>query len=154
MSEIAFYHLQQWPLEKALPKLLERAMQTGKRALVLTSTEAQAEALNTSLWAYEPGSWLPHGSKKDGRPEDQPIWISDTPENTNSAAFLFLTDGVEVEDLGAFDRCFELFDGHNMSAVEAARGRWKAYKDAGHTLTYWQQGETGGWEKKASTADD
>lgn len=154
MSEIAFYHLQQWPLEKALPKLLERAMQTGKRALVLTSTEAQAETLTTALWSYEPDSWLPHGSKKDARPEDQPIWISEDPNNANEAAFLFLTDGVESSDLDAYERCFDLFDGHNVVAVEAARGRWKTYRDAGHTLTYWQQGDSGGWEKKASTADD
>ena len=33
--------------------------------------------------------------------------------------------------------------------VAAARERWRDYKAAGHPLTYWQQGETGGWEKKA-----
>ena len=30
----------------------------------------------------------------------------------------------------------------------AARGRWTAAKQAGHELTYWQQGVRG-WEKKA-----
>jgi DNA polymerase-3 subunit chi len=33
--------------------------------------------------------------------------------------------------------------------VYAARDRWKAYKAAGHALTYWQQTDRGGWEKKA-----
>ena len=28
-----------------------------------------------------------------------------------------------------------------------ARTQWKAWKDEGHALTYWQQGERG-WEKK------
>mgnify|MGYP003348043354 CR=1 FL=1 len=31
----------------------------------------------------------------------------------------------------------------------AARDRWKKLKEAGHTLTYWQQNERGAWEKKA-----
>lgn len=154
MTEIAFYHLQKWPLEKALPKLLERAMQTEKRALVLTGSEARTESLAGALWSYDPDSWLAHGSKKDGRAEDQPIWISEDEANANGAAFLFLTDGAEAQDLDAFERCFELFDGHDIRAVEAARERWKTYRDAGHTLTYWQQTDGGGWEKKASTADE
>jgi DNA polymerase-3 subunit chi len=43
---------------------------------------------------------------------------------------------------------FDLFDGNDPVAVEAARERWRAAKAAGHTLTYWQQG-TRSWEKKA-----
>ena len=42
-----------------------------------------------------------------------------------------------------------MFDGHDDEAVSAARQRWKAHKDSGHALTYWQQTERGGWEKKA-----
>ena len=30
----------------------------------------------------------------------------------------------------------------------AARGRWLAYKEAGHGLTYWQQTDGGGWGEK------
>jgi DNA polymerase-3 subunit chi len=47
-----------------------------------------------------------------------------------------------------FERCFELFDGNDDAAVQAARERWKNYKEAGHITTYWQQGERG-WEQKA-----
>ncbi|MBT6825536.1 MAG: DNA polymerase III subunit chi, partial [Rhodospirillales bacterium] len=42
----------------------------------------------------------------------------------------------------------ELFDGNDDEALTAARTRWKTYLDAGHTLTYWQQGDRGGWEQK------
>jgi DNA polymerase-3 subunit chi len=35
-----------------------------------------------------------------------------------------------------------------VSAVEAARARWKDYKNAGHALTYWQQSDAGRWEQK------
>ena len=34
-------------------------------------------------------------------------------------------------------------------ATAAARARWSEAKAAGHELHYWQQTETGGWEKKA-----
>jgi DNA polymerase-3 subunit chi len=40
-----------------------------------------------------------------------------------------------------------MFDGNDEAALAAARARWKAAKEAGHTLTYWQQTEKG-WEKR------
>jgi DNA polymerase-3 subunit chi len=42
-----------------------------------------------------------------------------------------------------------MFDGNDYEAVTSARARWKTYKAAGHDLTYWQQTDRGGWEKKA-----
>ena len=38
MTEINFYHLTFSPLERALPKLLERTLEGGKRALVLAAS--------------------------------------------------------------------------------------------------------------------
>jgi len=148
VTEIAFYHLERSTLEEALPKLLEKTLAADKRALVLAGSENRVEALTDRLWTYDQDSWLPHGSIKDGNPGEQPIWLSVNDNNLNEATFLFLTDGATSPDVGAFERCFELFDGNDESAVSAARKRWKAYKDAGHELTYWQQNARGGWEKK------
>jgi len=61
---------------------------------------------------------------------------------------LVLVEGVAAEDLDAFSRCADLFDGSDPAAVEAARDRWRQAQAAGHALTYWQQSESG-WEKKA-----
>ena len=148
MTEIAFYHLQVVPLERALPKLLEKTLAAGKRALVMTGSEERVEVLNGHLWTYEPGSWLPHGSGRDGDPEDQPVWLACDDANLNAAEFLFLTDGATSDRMDAFERCFDVFDGRDAAAVDAARARWKAYTAAGHVLTYWRQTESGGWEKK------
>lgn len=148
MTDIAFYHLQKSPLEKVLPKLLEKTLATGKRALVRAGSSERAEALATTLWTYDPGGWLPHGTAQDGNAEEQPIWLTETDDNVNGAAFAFLTDGAVLADLASYERCFDLFDGNDPDAVVAARERWKAWKTAGHQLTYWQQNDRGGWEKK------
>ena len=68
MTEIAFYHLEKSPLEQVLPKLLEKTLGAGKRALVLAGSEQRVEALAGLLWTYEQGSWLPHGTEQDGSP--------------------------------------------------------------------------------------
>ncbi len=148
MTEIAFYHLERSTLERALPKLLEKTLEAGKRALVVAGSEDRVESLIGLLWTYHQDSWLPHGSAKDGEPEEQPIWLATNDDNVNDAQFLFLTDGAASERVADFERCFELFDGNDSNAVSDARQRWTAYKEAGHELTYWQQNERGGWEKK------
>jgi len=149
MTEIAFYHLESSSLEQALPKLLEKTLQAGKRALVLSGSEARVEWLNGQLWTHDADDWLPHGSIKDGSPEQQPVWLSTEDVNPNGSQFLFLTDGVSSSHIEQYERCFELFDGHDQSMVKAARSRWKTYQDEGHQLTYWKQSEQGRWEKKA-----
>ena len=149
MAEIAFYHLERARLELALPKLLEKTLATGKRALVIAGTEARVESLANALWTYDQDSWLPHGTTKDGNAEDQPVWLATDDANPNNATFLFLADGVTTDRLADYERCFEMFDGNDPAMVEVARGHWTAYKDAGHDLTYWQQTRSGRWEKKA-----
>lgn len=149
MTDIAFYHLQRSPLERILPKLLMRTIDAGKRALVLLGSDTRVEALAQHLWSFDQDSWLPHGTEKDGHPEEQPIWLTVKDENLNQAQFLFLADGAETAEVGSFERCFELFDGNDAEIVAAARERWTTYKSAGHSLTYWQQTDAGGWEQKA-----
>lgn len=149
MTDIAFYHLVRSPLEKALPRLLEKTLQTGKRAVVLATSPGRIGAMDAFLWTYRSESWLPHGSAQggDGEPARQPVWLTMEDENPNQADFLFLTDGAVSEHMDDFERCFELFDGNRPEAVSEARSRWKTYQEAGHAVTYWRQTESGGWEE-------
>lgn len=149
MTEIGFYHLTRSPLAVALPRLLERVLAAGKRAVVRAGSAERVEFLNTALWTYDPASFLPHGTAREGEAADQPIWLTAGDDNPNGAQVLILADGAEAGDPESYERCLEMFDGNDPAAVEAARGRWRVYKEAGHVLTYWQQGERGGWEKKA-----
>jgi DNA polymerase-3 subunit chi len=148
VTKVAFYHLQRSPLDAVLPKLLEKTLAAGHRAVVIAASVERVEALNMLLWTYHQGSWLPHGSARDESPAEQPVWLTADDENPNGARFLILTDGATSARLGEYERSFELFDGNDPSAVDAARGRWLAYKEAGHGLTYWQQTDGGGWGKK------
>ena len=147
MAEIGFYHLLATPLERALPRLLERARAGGYRVVVRAASAERVEHLNTLLWIYDEASFLAHGAARDGNAAEQPIWLSDRQDNPNGAAMLVLIDGVEAPDLSAFTRIADMFDGNDAAAVEAARQRWRRAKEAGHALTYWRQSETG-WEKQ------
>jgi DNA polymerase III subunit chi len=148
MTDIGFYHLTRSGLDQALPQLLQKTMAAGKRALVVLGSEQRVQWFNDYLWTFDASSWLPHGTPKEGDAKVQPIWLDVSDDNPNKAEFLFLADGGTSNRIGEFERCFDLFDGHDDDAVADARGRWKTLKEAGHQLAYWQQCERG-WEKKA-----
>lgn len=148
-SEVNFYHLTRASLEDALPRLLLKTLQAGERAVVMLGSPERVDALNNHLWTFDPDSFLPHGSHKDGEAARQPIWLTHLDENPNAARFLFVADRARSDRVAEYARCFELFDGRDEIAVAEARQRWKAYKGAGHSVTYWQQTAAGAWEKKA-----
>ena len=147
MAEIGFYHLVATPLERALPRLLERATGQGHRVVVRAGSPERVERLNAVLWTYDEASFLPHGCSRDGNAAEQPIWLTDREENPNGATMLILTDGTDAADLSAFARCADMFDGNDPAAVEAARERWRRARDKGHSLAYWQQ-TASGWQRQ------
>lgn len=147
-AEIRFYHLVSRSLDSALPEILGKAMTRGP-VIVRAPDTAQAESLAERLWAGDELSFLPHGTKKDGRGAMQPVWITGDNDNPNGARILILTGGADAGDLADYDLCCEMLDGADDMQVAAAREKWKAYKEAGHAVAYWKQTDSGGWEKKA-----
>lgn len=150
MSRVDFYHLQNQKLEDVLPKLLEKAYSIHKNAVVRVGNAERIEFLNSLLWTYDEQSFLPHGSKKDGTPESQPIWLTAENDNPNSAVFLFLTDGAnaEIDEISQYERVFNIFDGNSQEAVENARNFWRTLKQQSIDIFYWQQNSDGAWQQK------
>lgn len=149
MTDIRFYHLKTQTLDEALPALVMKAHNNGRKRIVIRlADKAAVERINTVLWTFHADMFLPHGSAKDGHAARQPIWLTDTDENPNEAGIL-IAAGATFEDLSGFDLVCEMFADHEDGAVAAARERWKTYKEAGHKITYWQQTDNGGWEQKA-----
>jgi DNA polymerase-3 subunit chi len=143
MTEIRFYHLTRKTLEQVLPELLEKTVERGSKAVVLTGSPERAEALTQFLWTYNPNSFLPHGNAKDGNAERQPVWLTAEDERPNNADFLFLTDGAASAKMADYARAFDIFDSNDEEALAAARRRWVTCKQDGHSLTYWQQTDKG-----------
>jgi DNA polymerase-3 subunit chi len=149
VTEVLFYHLEHQPLERVLPSLIEKTLERGWRAVVQAGSEERVEALDTLLWTYREDSFLPHGTRRDGSADAQPVFLTTGEENPNGAQVRFLVDGAEGGDLSGYARVVYLFDGRDAAAVALAREQWKAAREAGGEVTYWQQSPEGRWEKKA-----
>jgi len=148
MGEFRFHHLERRRVDQALPALLDRACGEGKRAIVRAPSGEMVEALNNRLWTYDDASFLAHGAAGDGDPMSQPIFLTSKVENPNAATMLVLLAGAETSlDDAAFNPVLRLFDGRDEEALEEARREWKRLKDDGRALSYWREGENGGWER-------
>ncbi len=157
-AAVGFYHLTRSRPERALGRLLLRALAGGKRATVLVPDAAAAAALDDALWTEGDGAWLPHGAyaATDRRAALCPVWITkdgaavDPPPN--GATFLFLVgllaDDVTtaIQQTDRFERVFDLFDGASAPAVDAARTRWREARTHEPGPVYWRETPTG-WEQ-------
>lgn len=148
-SEVLFYQLDRQPLEQVLPSLVEKTLERGWRAVIQSGNERRLEAVDTALWTYRDDSFLPHGTRSDGPGDVQPVFLTTEDENPNGAGVRFLIEGATVDNYDDYIRIVYLFDGRDSDAVADARAAWRSVKDAGCAATYWQQSETGGWQKKA-----
>ncbi len=155
MTEIWFYHLQSRPLEAVLPSLIEKSLEKGWRVVVQARSEERLDSLDQWLWTYSEASFLAHGRARDGDAELQPVYLSTGLENPNGAAVRLFIEGAEIAPALAapaaspYARAILLLDGDDEDALALARAQWKALKARAFPLTYWQQAETGRWEKKA-----
>jgi DNA polymerase-3 subunit chi len=145
MTEVSFYHLLSSPLEKAMPKLLEKIVAANQRAVVMAPNDELVEKYNELLWTYSSRIFLPHGSKNDGYSDQQPIYLTAGNENPNNASLLVLTNGIETE-ISNYEKCFDIFDGSDEQQLSKARARYQTYKKQGYAITYWKQTVSGGWE--------
>lgn len=149
MTEILFYHLTDQTLEQALPLLLEKCLDRDWRVVVQAGSAERLESLDAHLWTYREESFLPHSMIRDGTQSRQPIWLTADDDNPNTADVRFMIDAAVPPPLEDYKRAIYMFDGRDTEAVDSARERWKAEKDAGHDVTYWQQDQSGSWKKRA-----
>ena len=154
MAEVWFYHLQQQPLESVLPALCEKSLERGWRVVIQARSGERLEALDQLLWTYADDSFLAHGLARDGDGALQPIYLTLGNENPNSARLRLFVEAADVAaclaspEAAAYERLILLFDGRDEDQLAAARSQWKLLKEQGYSLAYWQQADTGRWDRK------
>lgn len=146
MTTIQFYHLLSTSRERAVPKLMDKMLKSGQRAVLLLNSDASLKTMSDALWSNDPASFLPHGSARDGHQSEQPIYLTLTDENLNAAEILCVLDGSLPPSVNAYAKLLDVFDGNNEAETAAARTRWAHYKAAGFQLQYIKQQPGGGWK--------
>jgi DNA polymerase-3 subunit chi len=152
---VSFYHLMLTPVEKVLPRLVDKIYAAKMRSHIWVRDDTSLNTLNTSLWTYSTLAFLPHGCKLDHEDakDQQPIWLSTDLENVNNASVCVVTNEQIVEKAASFgfDRVLDIFDA-TVSTVDASSipfaKRLSYYEGLNATITQWQQTKEG-WQKLA-----
>lgn len=148
MTEVWFYHLERSRPEPVLAELLEKTLQRGWRAAVRMPHRDALERLDAALWTQRDDSFIAHGLDDEPNAERQPVLLTTGEDRPNGAQALFLLDGAEPGDIEFYERCIVVFDGSDEDRLQEARSLWKACRAAGRSVSYWKQGESGGWVKQ------
>ncbi|MBK9010325.1 DNA polymerase III subunit chi [Novosphingobium sp.] len=137
---VDFYQLSRGPVERELPPLARRVLETGERLLVVSADTAQLGRIDEGLWAGRE-SFLAHGRAGEPHQERQPILLADQLEPANGARFVALADGRWRDEAERFERVFLFFD---LATIDDARATWRRLKDReGMERNYWQQQDKG-----------
>jgi DNA polymerase-3 subunit chi len=138
--QIVGYHHSISPVEKVLPKLLEKVLAAGQRAVVMAPSDDELKIIDTFLWTYSKSELLPHGTADDGNPSYQLIWLTCTPENPNGAHVLILVGNVRPSNLNDFEKVLMLDPDWGYDSTQWAQSQGE--------FTHWEEQSQGGWVKK------
>jgi len=144
--QVTFYELIATTLEKTLPKLIEKAYESGLKTVVRTES-SRLKAIDSAMWTYATMGFLPHGSSGDPAEftPHQPIWLTAGDDDPINATVLVMTTDTYVADVG-YQRLLDVYDGNDASCVKMARERMDRYQADGWEVKLWKQNLKGAWE--------
>ncbi len=132
-------------------RLLRKAWRAGHRVVVTGSPE-QLARLDSLLWTFEPGDFIPHARLRGGealppRLARTPIWLAEIAADAASAAdagvpqVLVNLGPDAVANAGAWSRIIEIV-AEPADEVASGRQRWRQHLAAGQTPVNHAQGAT------------
>lgn len=144
-AEISFYQLTFAPLEKALPKLMEKIYNsTNSNSFIICEDSEQMKLLDNLLWTAG-RHFLPHDIVGCELPKEHAILLGLEYTNDNDAKILInLTNSFLDPD--NFEKILILFNGFDEKKTQLARNNYKKYRELGHKINFWKQNENGAWE--------
>lgn len=145
--QVDFYHLTRAPLERVLPSIAQKVIESGGRLLIVAEEPSERTRIDQLLWSFSPESFLPHAQAGGADDAAQPVLISEEAQPANGARNIALVDGLWRDAALAFDRAFHFF---GEDHIAEARSAWRGLADKeGIVRNYWKQDEAGKWEKAA-----
>lgn len=116
----------------------------GARVYVWAPSQAAAVRLDDLLWTWREETFVPHALWSGEAAFDEPVAVGWNPGNPNGAEVLVLAGDQPAEALlpciSAYPRVLDFIPKAEKTATEAARNRYRAFRDAGLTLNVVKKG--------------
>jgi len=145
MTSVNFYELTTSPVHRVISQLVLKAYEQEVRGVVFTATEEEQEELNKTIWIFKQDAFIPHGTGKDGKPENQFFYLSTMEENPNNATIAFIADG-RIATL-PYEKIADVFDGTQPESSQQVDIRKRKYESMGFQVSHYRETPKGGWQK-------
>jgi DNA polymerase III subunit chi len=137
-TKVHFELLEQADRVEGIARLLLRRGRLEPHVLVLCPDDDFQRRLDARLWTIHPESFLAHGADRGNQAEnaDQPILLAQSVNRDNAPAVL-INGGLEVPpDVDGFFHIVDFVDGWDEHLKQAARERFRTYRDMGFEPEY------------------
>lgn len=144
--EFSIYQAVSGNLTSVVVKLLEKTYLSGKKGVFFSPITERVELINKTLWTFSTNAFIPHGDKKMGFEDQQPIYFTDTLKNPNKATVLILVDVFDLtnELYNDFERIILIFE--DILKADEVNKLYQSLKADGKNVNYWKQSPKG-WDK-------
>jgi len=132
MTRIDFYFEAEDKLQVAC-RLSAKAAQQKLRVLIYANDEAQAQKIDRMLWTWQATGFLPHCMTRSALAAETPVLITHDPEDTPHDEVLLNLHSAWPPAFSRFQRLVEIV-GRDEEDREAARGRYRFYRDRGYEI--------------------
>ncbi len=132
MTRIDFYFEAEDKLQVAC-RLSAKAAQQKLRVLIFAPDEAEAHRIDRMLWTWQATSFLPHCMTHSPLAAQTPVLITRDPEDTPHDEVLLNLHYAWPPAFSRFQRLVEIV-GRDDEDREAARGRFRFYRDRGYEI--------------------
>ena len=142
MTRIDFYFEAEDKLQVAC-RLSAKAAQQKLRVLIYTADEAEAQRIDKMLWTWQATGFLPHCMTRSPLAAETPVLITLNPEDTPHDEVLMNLNFDWPPAFSRFQRLVEIV-GRDDEDREAARGRFRFYRDRGYEIARHDLSKTDG----------
>ena len=134
--EFSIYQAVSGNLTSVVVRLLEKTYLSGKKGVFFSPITERVELINKTLWTFSTNAFIPHGDKKMGFEDQQPIYFTDTFKNPNKATVLILVDVFDLtnELYNGFERIMLIFE--DISKSDEVNKLYQSLKDDGKNVNY------------------
>lgn len=136
MTQVDFYILKDNSLQAQnllTCRLSEKAYKQGHQVFINTNTGEQLKQLDDMLWTFTANSFLPHGRYEENADSTHPVLLGHAIEPEGPSDVLVNLCSDVPAFFSRFNRVAELVGGDETQR-QAARERYRFYKDRGYTL--------------------
>ena len=143
--EINIYHILEGKLVSTLTKLLEKIYLSQKKCIFFSPISERVEIIDKALWTFSTNAFIPHGSKKIGFSDMQPIYFTDKYENPNDAEVLLMVDSFDYSNFDeGLEKIMIVFE--DLNQLTEANTLYQTLKNADKNVNYWKQ-STKEWKR-------